>query len=527
MKKYLLLLVSFFFLFPLGVGAVDLKMTFDENIGIPNYRGNYIILPSYDNFGKIDGNLIYLRPIPERVEDFSSNKLIVELAKYNLNNELLYRKQAADLYSNIEISERLITENDNSGYTVKGKSDVLISVYDSSSDTTIFTRQYGGNGYEYAFGDSRFKSYDNNGIHDGYLVLIMSDSTDLEIDPGYIMLKYDLKGNLVWQKNVNDYFSNSYVSDNQISTFYVQGNNSIVRYDSLNDNDLWKRKTDLNRIYGISLSYTKNGVVDGLVVAGDILNGTNNYVGVIVKYDLSGNEVFRYKYDRISYFFNVASSRYVDGTYDGYVVTGVSDEGTFILKYDYNGKIVYKDIYSDKYYDFRQIAINYDNSGKQNGYIILLSYVNYNTDVSFNSNAKKVSTRKLSNIKKVDIDYNRQLLTIVKYTYPVYDIIKDKTDEGEITVGDNAYPGDIVKVSVTPKDGYVLKRIVVVDENGKEIEVSPDGTFVMPEGKVTVVALYNRISNPETVSACYVVLGIILLISIGTLIVSKKNRESE
>ena len=60
-------------------------------------------------------------------------------------------------------------------------------------------------------------------------------------------------------------------------------------------------------------------------------------------------------------------------------------------------------------------------------------------------------------------------------------------------------------------------------ETGKEIEVSKDGTFVMPEGKVTVTAIYSRISNPETVSACYVVLGIILLISIGTLIVQKKK----
>ena len=48
----------------------------------------------------------------------------------------------------------------------------------------------------------------------------------------------------------------------------------------------------------------------------------------------------------------------------------------------------------------------------------------------------------------------------------------------------------------------------------------------MPEGKVTVTAIYNKITNPDTVSVCYVVLGIILLISIGTLIVGKKRKES-
>ena len=77
------------------------------------------------------------------------------------------------MYDNTKISVRLITENDNSGYIVKGKSDVLISIYDSSSATAIFTKQYGGNGYEYAFSDYRFK----NGIHDGYLVLIISVGT--------------------------------------------------------------------------------------------------------------------------------------------------------------------------------------------------------------------------------------------------------------------------------------------------------------------------------------------------------------
>ena len=33
----------------------------------------------------------------------------------------------------------------------------------------------------------------------------------------------------------------------------------------------------------------------------------------------------------------------------------------------------------------------------------------------------------------------------------------------------------------------------------------------------------NKITNPKTVSACYIVLGIILLISIGTLIVNKQK----
>ena len=83
--------------------------------------------------------------------------------------------------------------------------------------------------------------------------------------------------------------------------------------------------------------------------------------------------------------------------------------------------------------------------------------------------------------------------------------------------------GDTIKVKVTPKESYVLKRIVVKEESGKEIEVTNNGTFIMPEGKVTVTAIYNKITNSETVSACYIVLSIILLISIGALIVNKQK----
>ena len=61
MKKYfvfVLLLVSF--ILPVGVSAADLKMTFDENVGISDNYGNYIILPSYVILVKLMGILFTL-----------------------------------------------------------------------------------------------------------------------------------------------------------------------------------------------------------------------------------------------------------------------------------------------------------------------------------------------------------------------------------------------------------------------------------------------------------------------------------
>lgn len=162
---------------------------------------------------------------------------------------------------------------------------------------------------------------------------------------------------------------------------------------------------------------------------------------------------------------------------------------------------------------FFGIIRNYDNTGRPNGYLFYQA-------MSSAAKSRILSTQTQERMEKAC----QEEYKVAKYTYENYPVKKDITDEGEITVSnDNAYPGEIVKVSVVAKEGYVLKRIVVLDENGKEIEVSKNGTFVMPEGKVTVTAIYNRISNPETVSACYAVLGIILLISIGTLIVQKKK----
>ena len=162
---------------------------------------------------------------------------------------------------------------------------------------------------------------------------------------------------------------------------------------------------------------------------------------------------------------------------------------------------------------FFGIIRNYDNTGRPNGYLFYQA-------MSSVAKSRILSTQTQEHATKACQEEYR----IVKYTYENYLVEKETTTEGNITVSnENDYPGELVKVSVVAKEGYVLKRIVVLDKSGKEIEVSKDGTFAMPEGKVTVTAIYSRISNPETVSACYVVLGIILLISIGTLIVQKKK----
>ena len=58
----------------------------------------------------------------------------------------------------------------------------------------------------------------------------------------------------------------------------------------------------------------------------------------------------------------------------------------------------------------------------------------------------------------------------------------------------NAKPGDTVMLTVKPDDGYVLEKLVIVDKNGNEVEISSLGdnrfSFIMPDSEVTVKAVF-------------------------------------
>ena len=480
MKKYLLLFVSFFFLFPLGVGAVDLKKSYEE-AKLACIDDIYTVLPSYDDTGEIDGSLFLYNENEQRV-----------LLKRDLNNKSIYKKNASELEST-DIKATI------------GSSGLMVTKYDDNNNV-LFEKKYGGTSHDYL--SDTFNSFDDKGIHDGYILLFSSlSSTDFDANAGEIMIKINLNGNVVWQKNVNVYLDNTH-SLAFAGGYFVFDDTKIWKYAT---GVMWERYTDLDSNFSIAFSYTKDEVVDGILLVGYKIDNEKQ-IGTIIKYDLNnGKEIFRSSYEGSlgSIYTSVISSKNVDGIYDGYVVSASLSNGkNAIIKYDYSGKIVWKDIFSNGMGINFNIIENYDSNKKFNGYLLYSNAV----ESGFSETVKDTCKN----------------LSLVKYTYESYPIEKKITDEGDVTVSsDKAYPGDTVKVKVTPKEGYVLKRIVVLDESGKEVEVSDDGTFIMPDGKVTVTAIYNRISNPETVSVCYVVLGVILLISIGTLIVSKKNRESE
>lgn len=87
-----------------------------------------------------------------------------------------------------------------------------------------------------------------------------------------------------------------------------------------------------------------------------------------------------------------------------------------------------------------------------------------------------------------------------------YAITVDKTTGGTVKVTPSrADKGDTVTITVDPKSGYELDKLVVTDKNGDSIRLTDKGsdkyTFTMPSGKVTVEATFTRIEQEnETIA---------------------------
>ena len=236
---------------------------------------------------------------------------------------------------------------------------------------------------------------------------------------------------------------------------------------------------------GLTINLTSE-LEEIMVYSADIAH--NEY---LLNLEAKGQEVFKKTIENYG-LYTIKSSRLPNGTYDGYVasVTNIGEDiGTAILKFDLSGNLINENTFDETIFFIDCSINNYSSAGFQNGLIFLSR-----TDEG---------------------------LLQLKFSYKTYEIAKETTNEGTISVDPSAIPGEIVRISVTPKDGYSLKRIVVMNENGKKVEVNSDGIFIMPEGKVTVLALYNKIINPDTISAFYIVLATIILILFGTVLITK------
>lgn len=110
MRRYIFILMALvgILVFPNGVMAADLKLTYNEDWN--KCINNTLVLPSYDNDGNIDGNLV----VYNRKRESSSSSLNV--AKLDLNNKIVYKDKKFEA-SNVDVSG--IDSSNTEGYVVK------------------------------------------------------------------------------------------------------------------------------------------------------------------------------------------------------------------------------------------------------------------------------------------------------------------------------------------------------------------------------------------------------------------------
>ena len=105
----------------------------------------------------------------------------------------------------------------------------------------------------------------------------------------------------------------------------------------------------------------------------------------------------------------------------------------------------------------------------------------------------------------------------------IFKIDKVIKGNGHIDIVEKEKEENEVKYQVKPGFGYKLISLKIVTESGKEIEVSDDYSFIMPDENITITAVFEPIiSNPVTSNNIIKVL-LILTISISSVYLITKS----
>lgn len=508
MKKYILLFLATIIL-PININALELEKSYTNTISNKCYSSIERIYESYDITGNIDGHII-------------CDGYFNECIKYDFNNNQVWRQNV----SANEMAINVIYPGNDQNISVNGAKDAMLIKY-STDNNVEWTKTLSGN-KEDSF-EIVIRSFDNTKNHDGYIVIGTTSSTDIaSIKPGTIMIKYDLQGNVVWIKNIDNY-NNLLLLDSTLTevaavrqTGYndveiLNHNNNLIgtiNTKDVNINDVFFSKDKINKVDGIIIVgstdtyYAFNTVerryTDVFETPVKPLTTSAEKNAVIIKYDLKGNKLWQESINSASSagFYAGTVLESPEGTIEGYLALGGEKNNnlsnSIIAMYDLDGNKLWSDKYSPYTNNaYSDIVKNYDENGSFNGYAV----VAFNTEENSNCN---------------------QSTSIVKYTFKEYSIIKTENNEGTINVDDKAIAGTTVNINVNPNEGYLLKKIIIKDKNGKKIKIT-DNSFIMPEEEVKIEASFARIANQKTIAAWYAVLGVVLLIAIATHIITKQN----
>jgi len=115
----------------------------------------------------------------------------------------------------------------------------------------------------------------------------------------------------------------------------------------------------------------------------------------------------------------------------------------------------------------------------------------------------------------------------IAYEYELFEVATKTDGNGKITTNKvMGAEGEVVEFTITPNEGYILKRVVVTNEFGQEIEFT-ENKFTLPSADVEIYAEFEKlvVPNPSTgINNPYVSLGLIAAMATCAFIILKKKK---
>ena len=452
MKRFILLfIISVVSILPFKVSAVELEKSFDKNfdISLNNY---FASIYSYDNDGDFNGYLLY-------ENSYNDKGSVVMISP---DNKIVWSK-----------SNDVVTEFDVSTPYSGNSRNLVVKRINPDTKETIWESTIDDVSYSY----KALNSYDDKENMDGLIVCFSIESSET-YTPGTYIIKYDMNGNVLWNKSVGK---------------------SVLKSDNGETLRVFSRGPTYGMYEIVFLNVSTNTTLlpISLVVSGSpdclFFNDSNE---VIVVYNsrqkpygtglkeitkMNANQEILLTREFNSKAYSIVNNKNYDGVSDGSIIIASSDG---VIKMDSDFNVISK---FDVDYTVNKIIESRDSNGEFNGYLMIGS--------------------------------NNGKLYLTNFTYPKR-VIESKNSDVEVI--SDAYPGKTITLKPKEKEGYYVKRIIVRDSSGKEIEVSSDNTFVMPDDDVSIEVVYEKretIVNPDTASTISIVLVIVSVIIFGTVLI--------
>lgn len=535
MKKYLLLLITVFFL-PVIVKAKEIDINLIASLG-GNYGSEF-----YDVEEVEDGYVVIGESTSTESHLFENKEYHDSyIIKYDKRGNIVWKNNFAgnndDYFRDVEktldggyIVVGCFYSSDIEDMPNHGHHDGIIMKFDKDGNL-IWRKNYGGNGFDYF--ENVVLTSDG-----GFIIAGLTTSTDIKeivYNGGTadgLVVKYDKDGNIVWQKNVGgngyDYFLGGvessedgiiavgYTGSSNISGITTNGYDGYIVKIDKDGNTVWQKNYGGNNTdYFRNIASNDQGVfaVVGFSQSTDMEEFENKggRDAVIIQFDKDGNFIWD------NYYSGNANDFFIDVTVakDGVIVAGYTkstdientpnfgEEDISIIKYDFKGNVEWQKSYGGNGTDFPQNIIM-----SNNGNCLVAGYSS-STDIEGLVNTTENNAYNMAILFSIDV---------------IYDIEKVETDEGQFEVTQD---GDKGKIEVNPNEGYEVDEIIIIDSLGLQIDYyEENGSYYFEfTDDVKVQVKFKKIINPSTgIFNPYVVLSIMIIITSSIVCLSSKKK---